>query len=449
MSAAPDTVALLGTVLAVGNRLATLEIVAMGRKMGLPLDAMVGVINKGSGRNRTSEVFLPRMASGPSADAPSLSACAADLGRAVRTAMACGAPATITNTVRAMVQAAANTLGKDATLESATACIESMAGVRLLDTEAGPGSNPAPATQASQAQDPQLRVGYVGLGAMGGALARRLMLSRKLRVFDLRGDAMKALQAEGALVAEDLASLARDCDVIFTCLPNSSIVRDIVFGEAGLARGLAPGKVIVDQTTGDPMVTRAIAAELEKQGVAFVDAPVSGGPRGAVAGTIAVMCGGPAAAYERVRGILESISPNLVHCGAIGNGHVAKLINNAVASCNRALVYEVAAIAVRQGIRLADLAEPINRGPGASSASERILPAVSQGKGSSDFQLQLMVKDLRLAGSMAVETGAPMTIAGVVRSIFEAGAHRLGGTANLDEMARGFEAMAGVRFAGA
>jgi 3-hydroxyisobutyrate dehydrogenase len=297
--------------------------------------------------------------------------------------------------------------------------------------------------------DIDMRVGYVGLGAMGAALARRLMLSRKLHVFDIRPGVVRAFAAEGAIAATDLPSLARACDVIVICVPTSAVAREALFGKDGLAEGLSSGKIVVDQTTGDPTQTRSIAADLEKIGVSLVDAPVSGGPRGAVAGTIAIMCGGPADAFEKVRPILESVSPNIVYCGQTGNGHVAKLINNAVASCNRLLTYEAASIGVKYGLKLEDMAKVINKSTGWSGASERILPALSGGKPTADFQLQLMVKDLRLAAQMGINCGAPMLIAGTVRSLFEIGAHQLGGAANLDEMGRLFELMADIKFAGA
>ena len=295
----------------------------------------------------------------------------------------------------------------------------------------------------------ELKVGYVGLGAMGGALTRRLALSRKMHVFDVRPEIVRAFEAEGAIAAADRPSLARACDVIMICVPTSAVVREALFGKGGLAEGLSPGKIVVDQTTGDPTETRSIAADLEKLSVSLVDAPVSGGPRGAVAGTIAIMCGGPSDAFEKVRPILESVSPNVVYCGQTGNGHVAKLINNAVASCNRLLTYEAASIGVKYGLKLEDMAKVINKSTGWSGASERILPALSAGKPTADFQLQLMVKDLRLAAQMGISCGAPMLVASTVRSLFEVGAHELGGTANLDDMARLFERMADIKFAGA
>jgi 3-hydroxyisobutyrate dehydrogenase len=436
---------LVNNVLSAGGRLATLEVVAMGRKMGLSLASITDVVNKGSGRNRTSKLMLQNMIDGKTSTTSfAMALMLKDLNQAISLGMDYGAPMPITSAVRALFQICVSQLGDKAQLDELLDLVESMARTRIADDAPGAATQPTPSSDGKA-----LRVGYVGLGAMGGALARRLMLSRRMRVHDARAEVVASFASEGAEPSADLPSLARECDVIFVCVPTSAIVRDVVFGPGGLAEGLTPGKIIVDQTTGDPSVTREIAAELHKMDVALVDAPVSGGPRGAVAGTIALICGGPADAYAKVRPILESISPNTVYCGATGNGHVAKLIQNTVASCNRLLTYEAAALGVKYGLKLADIATVINKSTGWSGASERILPTLSEGKATADFQLALMAKDLKLAGRMAADCGAPMLIASEVRALFEAGANEFGGTANLDEMRRLYEAMAGATFTGA
>jgi len=438
---------LVNNVLSAGTRVATLEIVAMGKKMGLPLASMVDVINKGSGRNRTSKVMLQGMADGkPSASSFAMALMLKDMNQAIQLAMDCGVPTTITNVVRGLLQIGVNTLGKNAQLEQMTGLIESMADTKIVGDER---SGLTVVQQATAPDVKDLRIGYVGLGVMGGALTQRLMLSCQMRIFDVRQEVVDSFVSAGAQTVTDLPTMARECDVIFICVPTSAIVKEVVFGKGGLAEGLAPGKILVDQTTGDPTITRAIAADLEKLGVALVDAPVSGGPRGAVAGTIAIMCGGPADAYATVRPVLESISPNIIHCGQTGNGHVAKLINNAVASCNRLLTYEAASIAVKSGLKLSDVSAVINKSTGWSGATERILPVLSERKATADFQLALMAKDLKLAARMGMDCGAPMMVTNAVRSLFEIGAHELGGTCNLDDMARLFESMGDVNFYGA
>lgn len=437
---------LVNNMLSAGTRLATLEIVAVGRKMGLSLAAMTDVINKGSGRNRTTKVMLQKMVDGkPSASSFAMALMVKDMNQAIQLGTDCGVPTTITNAVRGLLQIGVSTLGAQAQLEDILGVIETHAGIQIADKTG------APATEhtATVIGEAPLRVGYVGLGVMGGALARRMMRSMPIRVFDARPEVVATFAAEGALTADGLPSLARECDVIITCLPTSSDVETVIFGKGGLAESLSPGKIIVDQTTGDPSITRNLSERLAPLGVAMVDAPVSGGPRGAVAGTIGIFCGGPHESNAKVRPLLVTVSPNIVHCGAVGNGHAAKLIQNAVASCNRLLTYEAASVGVKYGLTLAALSTVINASTGWSGATERILPALSEQKATADFQLQLMLKDLNLMGRMAMDAGAPMLIGNTVRNLFQAGVHAMGGSNNLDAMAKFFESLGGVQFRGA
>lgn len=439
---------LVNNLLSAGCRVATLEVVAMGRKMGLSLAALTDTINKGSGRNHTSKVTLQALADGNASPTHlAMALMLRDLNRIIQLGMEFNAPTPLANVVRGLLQIGVNMLGENAQGENVNDLIETMAASRIRESTSPeisqyPKASPSVGTK-------QLRVGYVGLGTMGGALARRLLLSRELRVFDARAETLSAFESEGVEIAADLPSLASECDVIFVCVPTSAIAREVILGIGGLVDGLSPGKVVVDQTTGDPTVTVKIASDLRKFGVDLIDAPVAGGARGAVAGTIAIMCGGSTDAFGKVRPILESISPNIVYCGKSGNGHIAKLINNSVSTCACLLTYEAAAIAVKYGLKLADVSAVINKSTGWSGASERILPTLSEAKATADFQLQLMVKDLRLAGMMAVAYGVPMLVARTVCSLYEMGAHELGNTANIDSMARLYETMADVNFTGA
>lgn len=172
-------------------------------------------------------------------------------------------------------------------------------------------------------------IGYIGLGAMGGALARRLQATYPLTVWDLNTKATAAFEALGAVVAPAAAELARRCDVVLLCLTRASDVHTLIFGPGGLAEGLAAGTLVIDQTSGVPGETREIAARLATQGATLIDAPVSGGPAGAAAGTIAIMVSGPDESLERASPVLEAVSPHVIYCGAAGSGHVAKLMHNA------------------------------------------------------------------------------------------------------------------------
>ena len=291
-----------------------------------------------------------------------------------------------------------------------------------------------------------MELGYVGLGAMGGALARRLMLSHKLRVLDLRPEAVANFVENGAVPAQDGASLARESDIVLLCLPRSADVRDAIFGPGGLAEGLAPGKVIVDQTSGNPDETRAMSVELAEQGITLIDAPVSGGPAGADAGTIAIMVGGPQEVFDKVRPYLESISPNIVHCGGTGNGHVVKLVNNTIAACNRLGMLEAVAMGRKYGLTLETMSDVINKSSGRSGATERLLPAMIAGEESSNFAIGLMLKDVSLATQLGLNCGAPMLLHNIVRGLLQQGVYKYGADVNLDEIIPVLEEMADIKF---
>ena len=154
------------------------------------------------------------------------------------------------------------------------------------------------------------------------------------------------------------------------------------------------------------------------------------------------MCGGSADATRRVRPILESISPNILNCGESGNGHLAKVVNNAVSSLCRLVTYECVAAGHKYGLALERMCEVLNKSSGWSAASQKILPALGSRRQTANLALELKVKDLVLAAKLCMSCGAPMMISSVVRSLYEAGANQLGGTANVDDMAHLYEAMA-------
>lgn len=426
-----------------GCRLGTLEVVAMGKKSGLSLECMTEVLNKGEGRNQTTEKMLPAIAQGKSSTNFGLSLMLKDVSQAVGLGMEADAPMPITNIVRGLLQIGANMLGDKAQLEDMIGLIESMAGTRLMQ----PGDEVAsPGLTTSHRNAAALTVGYVGLGAMGGALARRLMASVKLHVFDAKRELVRQFEAEGAIAAPDLPALARTCDIIMLCLPSSADVREVLFGKSGLSDGLSAGKIVIDQTSGEPDETRRIAAELETVGVSMVDAPVSGEPGGAAAGMIAIMSGGAPEAHGQALPILESISSNLVYCGRVGNGHAVSLVSNAVSSLCRLVSYECVSAGFKYGLKLQDMSDVLHGSSGWSDAARKVLTAIVSGQQTADLQTQLMVKDLRLAAGVGIRFGAPMLISNAVRSLFEAGANQFGGTANIEEMAHYYEAMAGTKF---
>ena len=286
-------------------------------------------------------------------------------------------------------------------------------------------------------------LGYVGLGKMGGALARRLMRQHKLRAYDLRPAVVQEFAAAGAVPVQNLGAMARDCDLVMTCLPTSAQVRDVIFGDAkgegGLAAHLKPGSVIADMTTGDPTATRAMAAELQARGIHLIDAPVSGGPHGAEAGTIAIMVGAPDALFDRVLPVLQTISPNIFHTGGVGTGHLMKLVNNVIAASVRAVTFEAVAMGIKSGLSLETCAAVLPKGSARSYTTDVTLPRLVDGSFVANFQLGLMHKDVRLATEMGIASAAPMPIAGLVREIYQEAVNEHGAEADINMLIRSCE----------
>lgn len=289
-------------------------------------------------------------------------------------------------------------------------------------------------------------IGFIGLGNMGAALARRLMRDHTLHVWDLNQTAVDALVAEGAIAANGPGGVgASGSGLVLTCLPTSVQVEQVLFGADGVAAGLAEGALVADMTTGDPLATKAMAAKLAEQGIDLIDAPVSGGVSGADQGTIAIMIGAPEALFEKIKPVFESISPNIFHAGETGSGHAMKLINNMISSCIRLATFEGVALATKAGIEPMRFAEILAKGSGRGYVADTSLPKfVIPGRKNQDFGLALMHKDLTLATKLGQDMQVPLTTGGYAREVFRSALNKLGEDADITQLIRIFEEAAGV-----
>jgi 3-hydroxyisobutyrate dehydrogenase-like beta-hydroxyacid dehydrogenase len=293
-----------------------------------------------------------------------------------------------------------------------------------------------------------MRIGYIGLGAMGGALARHLIGKFPLSVFDLNEKTVSAFVELGATAAATPAELARNSDVVLLCLPRSSDVQAVLFGANGVADGLAPGKIVVDQTSGVPAETTGFARQLEEMGVTLFDAPVSGAMATAIAGTISIIASGPHDAFQKTLPVLHAISPNVFHCGErVGNGQTMKTVNNMMNVSCRLATLEVVAMGRKFGLPLELMTEAINATTARNYTSQGMLPAIAEGRQSTKFWLALQVKDIHQAIGLAAEQKVPMPIGGAARSLLQIGLNSLGKDAQLEQMIGVIESMADTKFA--
>jgi 3-hydroxyisobutyrate dehydrogenase len=232
-----------------------------------------------------------------------------------------------------------------------------------------------------------------------------------------------------------------------TCLPTSKEVQQAIFGSNGLASGLKKGAIIADMTTGDPNATREMAKELAKSGITLIDAPVSGGPHGADAGTIAIMVGAPADVYARVQPVFETISPNVFHCGDVGTGHAMKLVNNIVAAGVRMVTFEAVTMGIKSGLSLETCARVLAKGSARSYTTEITLPKFVKGELKTNFTLALMFKDVRLATELGLANASPMPVCNLVREIFQIAVNELGGESDVNSLIHLHERQSKVEFA--
>lgn len=283
-------------------------------------------------------------------------------------------------------------------------------------------------------------IGFVGLGKMGGELARRLLTHRELIVYDVSSAAVERLVGVGAVAAAGPGELADRCRTIMVCLPKSEDVERLLFGEASLAGAMRAGDTFVDLTSGDPTISRELYEKLNVKGIAFVDAPVSGGVAGAKAGTIAIIVGAPEELYARIRPVLELISLNVFHAGGPGAGHTTKALNNFLGAGQRLLTYEAVALAAMNGIQPERFIEIINKSSGRTNTSEVTFPRYFfSGNLEMGFSLGLLEKDLSLASKIRPNPFGEWSTISTVLSFFSKAREELGPNADINHSISLFE----------
>ena len=241
------------------------------------------------------------------------------------------------------------------------------------------------------------KIGFVGVGNMGGPLCERLLKKCKVNIFDLNPENSKKMNKLGALTSPSLKELSNN-RIIFLCLPTSEDVEKIVLGKNSLSQFLQPNSLIIDMTTGEASVSRKIQSLLLKKSIHFIDAPVSGGPKGAREGTIAIMTGCKKNHFELVKPYLKVISKNVFHAGKVGDGHSIKAGNNLLNLICRMATFEVISLLTKDGVNPNKAVEIIQKSSGRNYATEITLPDnVLSGKMHQGFTAALMDKDASIA----------------------------------------------------
>ena len=258
------------------------------------------------------------------------------------------------------------------------------------------------------------RIGFIGLGNMGGPMAANLVKAgHEVLGFDLSDAALAALEAAGGKRAASVAALAAEADVVVSMLPAGAHVRKIYMEEGGILENARPGTVLIDSSTIDVDSARAVAAAAAEKGMPMVDAPVSGGVGGATAGTLTFMVGGPDDAFEKARPYLDIMGKNIVHAGGPGNGQAAKICNNMILGISMIAVSEGFVLAERLGLDAQKLFDISSTASGQCWSLTSYCPVpgpVPTSPANNDykpgFAAEMMLKDLKLAQEAAGSAGA-------------------------------------------
>ncbi|MCW5255221.1 3-hydroxyisobutyrate dehydrogenase [Verminephrobacter aporrectodeae subsp. tuberculatae] len=286
-----------------------------------------------------------------------------------------------------------------------------------------------------------MKIAFIGLGNMGSPMALNLhQAGYSVQAFDLSRPACDRLAAAGVPIAADAAASVQGAQIVISMLPASRHVEALFLGDgtrAGLLPLLAAGTLVIDCSTIAAAAARKVADAAHARGVLFIDAPVSGGTGGAVAGSLTFMVGGDAAALERARPVLEKMGANIFHAGGVGAGQTAKICNNMLLGILMAGTSEAIVLGVANGLDPKVLSEIMRRSSGGNWALEKYnpMPGVMQtapaAKGyTGGFGTDLMLKDLGLAQESATAVQAATPLGGLARSLYAA--HSLAGNGALD-----------------
>ncbi|NDP38409.1 MAG: 2-hydroxy-3-oxopropionate reductase [Rhodoferax sp.] len=265
-----------------------------------------------------------------------------------------------------------------------------------------------------------MNIGFIGLGIMGRPMAKNLLKAGyTLVVYDkfAKFDDLVALGAKGGVSNKDVAAQS---DIIITMLPNSPHVKDAVLGQDGVVDGAKAGTILVDMSSIAPGATQEICAALKAKGIVMLDAPVSGGEPKAIEGTLAIMVGGDANAFETVKPILEKMGSSAVRVGDIGAGNVTKLANQIIVALNIAAVSEAFVLATKAGANPESVFNAIKGGLAGSTVMNAKIPMILDGNFKPGFRVELHIKDLQNALDTAHALNVPVPLTANIMETLQA-----------------------------
>jgi len=292
-------------------------------------------------------------------------------------------------------------------------------------------------------------VGFIGLGTMGRPMAKNLLKAGfRLTFYCRRDDVAAEFAAAGAVRVDTPAEVARRTEAVITIVTADAQVREVICGTDGILAGTEAGKLVIDMSTIGPATVREVGAAVQANRAAMLDAPVSGGPWGAEAGTLAVMAGGEAADFARAKPLFEAMGKHLFHCGPLGSGQTVKLVNQMVGGGIMTLIAEGLVLARKAGVDPSQLVDVML----VSSANSSLLEARGKKFLLADqfvpgFMTELMRKDMALAVSLAQSLNVPTPVAAGALQQFTSALNQGLGSLDFSSVLKVAEAAAGVKVA--
>lgn len=265
-----------------------------------------------------------------------------------------------------------------------------------------------------------MKIGFIGLGIMGKPMVKNLMKAgHELVVFDVIKDNVDEVVATGAKSALSSKSIAQECKIIITMLPNSPHVEKVILGENGVLEGASEGTIIIDMSSIAPKSSQDIEKACSIKGVKLIDAPVSGGEPKAIDGTLSIMVGGDKDVFDHVYEVLMIMGSSAVHCGAIGAGNTTKLANQIIVALNIAAVSEAFTLSTKAGVDPIKVFDAIKGGLAGSTVMNVKIPMITEGNFKPGFKIDLHIKDLNNALETGHTVGAPLPLTASVMEMLQ------------------------------
>ncbi|KEO80287.1 NAD(P)-dependent oxidoreductase [Paenibacillus polymyxa] len=292
-------------------------------------------------------------------------------------------------------------------------------------------------------------IGFIGLGTMGAPMASNLLKQGfGVTVYNRTASRCEPLKEQGARIASTPREAAEGQHLVITMVSDDHSIRDIYYGKDGVFAGLTAGMTVMDNSTISPELVKQLAAEADKLGCSFIDAPVTGSKPAAVDGTLVFMVGGNAEAIAAQSDVFDTLGKKVLHMGPNGSGAVAKLAHNTMVGIHNLALAEGFAIAAKSGIPADSFLELVQLGSAGSKAADLKGRKIIEHDFSNQFSLALMLKDLKLASSLTDSLSIPAPMLSIAKSLFQAGQTQGYGDEDLSAVVKTYEAWIGRTIGG-